>query len=296
MPWLALTVELEEAASEAFSDALIEAGAASVALEDAEAGSAAETPRFAEPSSDSPNAWRRNRISALIETDADPTAILGAAARASGLDEVPAYRIARVEDEDWVRATQAHFEPMTIGERLWVGPSWHEPPGAQFAVVRLDPGLAFGTGSHATTRLALGFLERTLAGGERVLDYGCGSGILGIAAAKLGAASVDAVDLDRQALEAAAANARANGVALRIVSPDALPGGDYDVVVANILAKPLMILAPLLAGRTRRGGHLALSGILETQAAEVVAAYRGRFDIAVARTEEGWALLEGTRR
>jgi len=296
MPWLALTLELEDVAAEAFSDALIEAGAASVALEDAQAGTDAETPRYAEPSWGASSAWRRHRVSALIETDADPVAILGAAARASGLDEVPAFSIARVEDEDWVRATQAHFAPLAIGGRLWIGPSWHQPPGPGFAVVRLDPGLAFGTGSHATTRLALAFLERTLAGGERVLDYGCGSGILAIVAAKLGAAQVDAVDLDRQALEAAAANASANGVALRIVAPDALPPGDYDVLVANILAKPLMILAPLLAARVRHGGRLALSGILATQADEVAATYRGSFDIVVAREDEGWVLLEGTRQ
>jgi len=296
MPWLALTLELEEAAAEAFSDALIEAGAVSVALEDADAGRDAETPRFAEPPWDAPGAWRHNRLSALIETDADPAGILGAAARAAGLAEVPAYSVARVADEDWVHATQAHFAPLMIGERLWVGPSWHEPPGSQFAVVRLDPGLAFGTGSHATTRLALEFLTRTLMGGESALDYGCGSGILAIAAAKLGAAQVDAVDLDRQALETAAANARANGVALRVFAPEALPPGDYDVVVANILAQPLMLLSPLLAARTRAGGRLALSGILVTQAAEVAAAYAGRFELAVTRNEEGWVLLEGTRQ
>jgi ribosomal protein L11 methyltransferase len=296
MSWLALTLELEEAAAEAFSDALIEAGAVSVALEDADAGSDAETPYFAEPSWDAPAAWRRNRLSALIETDADPAGILGAAARAAGLAKVPAYSVARVADQDWVHATQAHIVPLTIGGRLWVGPSWHEPPGSEFAVVRLDPGLAFGTGSHATTRLALEFLVRTLAGGERILDYGCGSGILAVAAAKLGAAQVDAVDLDRQALEAAAVNASANCVAVRVFAPEALPPGDYDVVVANILAKPLMLLSPLLAARTRAGGRLALSGILVAQAEELAAAYAERFDLAVTRDEEGWVLLEGTRR
>jgi ribosomal protein L11 methyltransferase len=162
--------------------------------------------------------------------------------------------------------------------------------------VQIDPGLAFGTGSHPTTRLVLLFLERTLRGGESLLDYGCGSGILAIAAAKLGAGRIDAVDLDPEAVETAAANALANRVDLRAALPEALPMATYDIVVSNILAQPLMVLAPLLAARAASGGRIALSGILEPQAAEVLAAYVPWFDLQIDRTEDGWALLAGTRK
>jgi ribosomal protein L11 methyltransferase len=275
MPWLALTVEVDGAQVEALSEALLESGAQSVSVDAIEA--------------------LRPSITALLGADADPAAVLAAAARASGLVEAPRFALSRVDDQDWVRRSQAQFSPLSIGARLWIGPSWHEPPAGIPATLRLDPGLAFGTGSHPSTRLVLGLLERTLRGGESVLDYGCGSGILAIAAAKLGARQVDAVDLDPQALEATEANARANGVAVRVAAPEALPAARYDVVVSNILAQPLMLLAPLLASRTAPGGRIALSGILQDQAPEVAQAYAGWFEIA-ASAQEGWALLEGTRR
>jgi len=275
MPWLALTVEVDGAQIEALSEALLESGAQSVSVDAIEA--------------------LRPSITALLGADADPAAVLAAAARASGLVGAPRFALSRVDDQDWVRRSQAQFSPLSIGARLWIGPSWHEPPAGVAAAVRLDPGLAFGTGSHASTRLVLQFLERSLHGGESVLDYGCGSGILAIAAAKLGARQVDAVDLDPQALEATDANARANGVAVRVAAPEALPAARYDVVVSNILAQPLMLLAPLLASRTAPGGRIALSGILQDQAREVSQAYAGWFEIA-ASAQEGWALLEGTRR
>lgn len=275
MPWLALTVRVDGAQVEALSDALAEAGAQSVSIEDIDAA--------------------RPSLTALLGLDADPATVLAAAARASGLAGAPQFALARVDDDDWVRRSREQFAPLAIGTRLWVGPSWHEPPPGVPAALRLDPGLAFGTGSHPSTRLALRFLERAVRGGESVLDYGCGSGILAIAAAKLGAAHVDAVDIDPQALEATAANAQVNRVSVRVEAPDALPAARYDVVVSNILAQPLMLLAPLLASRTAPGGKIALSGILETQSAEVAAAYADRFEIT-ASAEEGWALLEGTRR
>jgi ribosomal protein L11 methyltransferase len=167
----------------------------------------------------------------------------------------PGFSTQAIADEDWVRLTQAQFEPIEIGARLWIGPTWRGTTPGRIAV-RIDPGLAFGTGTHATTRLVLAFLERLLAGGESVLDYGCGSGILAIAAAKLGAARVDAVDVDPQAVETAVANARANDVAMRAMLPDALAETTYDIVVSNILAQPLTVLAPLLAGRCRPGGRM----------------------------------------
>jgi ribosomal protein L11 methyltransferase len=266
MAWLALTLDVDGARAEALSDALLAQGAQSVCIEAA-------------------------GLTALLAPDADPRAVLAAAGAAA-----LRFTVSRLEDDDWVRRAQAQFTPFAIGARLWIGASWHEPPAGVPAAIRLDPGLAFGTGSHPSTRLVLRFLERTLRGGESVLDYGSGSGILAIAAAKLGALRVDAVDLDPLAVEATAANARANGVALRAAAPEALPAARYDVVVANILAQPLMLLAPLLAKRSASGGRLALSGILAAQAAEVAQAYDEFFDIGSEAAEEGWALLEGRRR
>ena len=274
MPWLGLTLELDPAAAEAMSDALLEAGAQSVWL----------------GSPDAP----RTLVHALLAANADAGAIVRAAAAAAGM-AAPEFSLAAIGDEDWVRRSQAQFPPIVIGARLWVGPTWHEPPPGR-AAVRLDPGLAFGTGTHPTTRLTLAFLETAIKGGERVLDYGCGSGILAIAAAKLGAARVDAVDIDPQAVETAAANARANRVAVRALLPDALPGETYDIVVSNILAQPLVLLAPLLGSRVAAGGRIALSGILQTQAAEVMDAYAARFEMRIDAVDEGWALLAGQRR
>jgi ribosomal protein L11 methyltransferase len=274
MPWHALELEVDAEAADALSDALLEAGAQSVALENLERG--------------------RPTLVVLVDPGSDAHGLLREAAARAGLAAVPAFKMSEVGDDDWVRRSQAQFAPTEIGARLWIGPSWHEPPPGRIAV-RVDPGLAFGTGTHPTTRLALGFLERQVMGGEHVLDYGCGSGILAIAAAKLGAARIDAVDVDPQAVETAAANARANGVALRAVLPEALPAALYDIVVSNILAQPLIVLAPLLAARTAIRGRIALAGILESQAAEVIASYRPWFELQCDDTQEGWALLAGKR-
>ena len=266
MPWQALTVELQGAWGDAFSDALLAAGAQSV--------------------------WVENtQIGALLEQGIDARALVAAAALAAGIAP-PAFRVAALADEDWVRKSQAQFAPLAVGRRLWIGASWHRPePGR--ASVTIDPGLAFGTGSHPSTRLVLRYLERELRGGERLLDYGCGSGILAIAAAKLGAAHVDAVDMDADAIDATRENAIANRVRVNAMLPDALPAALYDIVVANILAQPLIVLAPLLASRAER---IALSGILEAQADEVARAYDAWFEIHVAEREEGWALLAGAQR
>jgi len=269
MPWLAVTLDLGGEAAEAFSEALLSAGAQSVALEG-------------------------GRLSAILEAHHDANALMAAAARSTGV-AAPSFSVRRLEDQDWVRASQAQFAPLRLG-RLWVGATWHEAPKSAAVIARIDPGLAFGTGSHPSTKLVLAFLERTLAGGERVLDYGCGSGILAIVAAKLGAASVDAVDVDVQAVEATAMNARLNQVEVRALAPESLPMTSYDLVLANILFQPLVVLAPLLAARTARGGRIALAGILEAQAAELIAAYAEWFDAAPAAREDGWALVAGVRR
>jgi len=276
VPWLALTLEVEAAQAEALSDALMEQGAQSVWIEEPERP--------------------RSRLHALLAQEADPAMLLGSAAAQAGI-QAPAFALQPIADQDWVRATQAQFAPLCLGGRLWIVPSWHEAPcDPHAAVVRLDPGMAFGTGSHPSTRLVLRWLARTLAPAASVLDYGCGSGILAIAAAKLGSVHIDAVDVDPLALAATMDNARANEVALRALPPERLPPGDYDVVVANILSQPLIVLEPLLAARTRRGGRIALAGILAAQSAEVVAAYAGDFDARVAASEEGWDLVEGQRR
>lgn len=275
MSWLALTVEVDPAAAEPLSEALLEAGACSVSLLGLDGA--------------------RPTLQALLTRDATPKAVLAQAAASLGWP-APEFAVAVLEDEDWVRRSQAQFEPLRVGKRLWVGPSWREPPGDAAAVVRIDPGLAFGTGSHPSTRLVLRFLERTMHRGESVLDYGCGSGILAIAAAKLGAAQVDGVDVDPEALRTAAANARANGVTLRVALPEEPSGANYDIVVSNILAQPLMLLAPLLAAKTAAAGRIALSGILATQAEEVAAAYAPFFACEIGAPEEGWALVEGRRR
>jgi ribosomal protein L11 methyltransferase len=233
-------------------------------------------------------------LSALFAANADPHRALAQALERSGVTLGGEPTVQALDDEDWVRASQAQFSPLRIG-RLWIGAGWHEAP-ADALVIRVDPGLAFGTGSHPTTRLVLRFLERVLRGGEQVLDYGCGSGILAIAAAKLGARRIDAVDIDPVAVEVTRDNARANGVRLEAGLPEARARGRYDVLVANILAQPLIELAPRLADLVKPRGALALAGLLEVQAEEVARAYTAHFHLAVEATEEGWALLAGTRR
>jgi len=275
MPSRALRVEVEHAAADALSEALLDAGAQSVSIE------ALDSPRAV--------------LDALFAEAADPAAALAHALERCGEPGHIPFAVRAVEDEDWIRRSQAQFAPVRVG-RLWIGASWHQPPDGVAHVVRIDPGLAFGTGSHPTTKLVLAFLDRTMRGGERVLDYGCGSGILAIAAAKLGAARVDAVDIDPEAVEVTRDNARANAVAVSACLSEVLAPGRYDVLVANILAQPLIVLAPLIAARTGCGAHLALAGLLESQAEEVVQAYRAHFEMAIAAREEAWALIAGVRR
>ena len=289
-----LRFDAAAAEAEAWSDALLAAGALAVDLSDPQAGADGETPVYAEPGSE-PALWPLSRVSALFARDADVHQALRSAAAAIGLP-LPAAVPGAIAVQDWVRATQAQFAPIRIDDGLWIVPSWHAPPVPDAIVLRLDPGVAFGTGSHPTTRLCLQWLRATLQGGERLLDYGCGSGILAIGAARLGAREVVATDIDPQAVGASRANARANGGDVRVV----LPGGvavevRYDVVFANILTNPLILLAPLLARATRRGGLIALSGILAPQADDIVAAYAPWFTLARWRDAEGWVLLAGAR-
>jgi ribosomal protein L11 methyltransferase len=296
MAWQALSVYVDGAIAEALSDALVEAGAVSVSIEDADAGTAAEDAQFGEPGSPPAEPWPHSQVCALFANDANTAHALDAAARAVGLGATPRATLAAVADEDWVQRTQGQFEPIKISERLWIVPSWHEPPDPRAINLALDPGMAFGTGSHPTTRLCLEWLEARMRGGETVIDYGCGSGVLAIAAAKLGAARVIGLDIDPRAVEAAHANARRNGVDGTFIDGDTPLTVRGDLVLANILANPLLVLAPLLARLTRSSGRLVLSGLLSEQIEEVTAAYAPYFVVTTFGERDGWAAVEGIRR
>lgn len=295
MSWLSVSVEVEDRLVEALTEALLEAGAASVDVADARAGTPTEEAVFAEPGAEPPRAWRRSRVSALIAEDADPAELLGAACARVGIPRL-LHRVTRLPEQDWVRASEAQFAPIRVSQRLWIVPSWHRAPDPAAINLVLDPGLAFGTGGHPTTRLALRWLERVVRGGESVIDYGCGSGILAIAALKLGAASAAGVDIDEQALLAARRNAMQNQVDASFHRAADSIGQPAEIVVANILAHPLIVLAPLLARLTAPRGRLALAGLLAGQAHEVCSAYREWFDIGTEEEDEGWVLLTGTRK
>lgn len=296
MPWLCATLLVSEDAVETFSDALLEAGALAVDVQDAAAGTPQERPIFAEPGETPATGWRMNRVGALFAIDADLYRCIPGALAQAGLDAAGAFTIERVEDEDWVRLTQSQFQPMQITPRLWVVPSWHQPPDPAAINIALDPGVAFGTGAHPTTRLCLRWLAETVTPGIDVLDYGCGSGILAIAAMKLGAGRVFGIDIDEQAVGAARDNARRNGVAAGFATAESVVVEPARLVVANILANPLTVLAPLLGRLTLPGGRIALSGILAEQAEAVLSAYAPMFDMQKTASDEGWVLLTGERR
>jgi ribosomal protein L11 methyltransferase len=294
MAWQRVALVVAGSEAEALGEGLEAAGALATEISDADAGTAAEDAVFGEPGADAA-LWRRCRVSALFAEETDLSAAVDAALEASGCTALAAASLDRVEDADWVRETQRQFEPIRAGERLWIVPTWHVPPDPAAINIVLDPGAAFGTGSHPTTRLVLAWLEREVRPGDRVLDYGCGSGILAIAALKLGAAAATGVDVDPLALEAARYNASRNGVRLELTDARrALPDAAR-VTVANILANPLRMLAPLLAAHTLPGGSIALSGVLEDQAREVIEAYRPHAVLEVAARDSGWVLLAGRR-
>ena len=295
MAWLKASFEVDGAQAEALTDALLETGALSVEVGDADAGSDRERPLFGEPGAALHTGWPRQRLSVLFPDAADVARVVGAAFADLGM-EPPQQHVERVAEQDWVRVTQQQFAPVHVGTRLWIVPSWCTPPDPQGINLVLDPGLAFGTGTHPTTRQCLVWLESSLPPGASVLDYGCGSGVLAIAAKRLGAGIVTAVDIDPSALEAARSNAAANGADIAVVTTDAVPPGPYDVILANILASPLILLAPLLAGFAARGGRVVLAGILTGQAAAVAAAYAPSFEVTAAAEIEGWSCLVGVRK
>ena len=296
--WLSVSLQSDADRAEALSEALMNTGALSVSIEDADAGTDAETPQFGEPGQTAASLWTHSRVIALFAPEADITARLAEAASAAKLDTVPPFTIEEIPEQDWVRITQSQFAPIRITDRLWLVPSWHDAPDPGAINIELDPGMAFGTGSHPTTRLCLEWLSQTVRPGVTVLDVGCGSGILGIAAARLGAESALGVDIDERALEAALDNATRNRVdhILRVQHSAAPLTAVFDIVVANILTNPLCVLAPAIAARLAPGGQIALSGILEQQAAQVIHAWKPWLPLKIGATREGWIRLEGHRQ
>ncbi|NWK46238.1 50S ribosomal protein L11 methyltransferase [Ralstonia pickettii] len=296
MTYRECVLEVARDDAEALSEALFDLGALSVSVEDADADTPEEQPLFGEPGHEPTRlAWNRSRVVALLAEDADPALLVAAAANEINLSPLPAYTVREVEEQDWVRVTQSQFEPIHIGEHIWVVPSWHDAPEPDAVVLELDPGLAFGTGSHPTTRLCMEWLEQHVQSGERTLDYGCGSGILAIVAKKLGAGETVGVDIDPNAVEASRYNAERNHVEATFALPDDAPEGTFDLVVANILSNPLKLMAAMLCARVRPGGRLILSGVLERQAEEVSAAYASAIPLTVWRARDGWVCLHGVK-
>lgn len=297
MSWNEIVIEVPRDQAELMSDALMEAGALSVSVEDADEGTDAERPLFGEPGMEpEQHAWERSRVVALVDTETDPASLVDEACAQCELPSLP-YALREVAEQDWVRVTQSQFEPIHIGQRIWVVPSWHEAPEPDALVLELDPGLAFGTGSHPTTRLCMEWLEQNVKAGESLLDYGCGSGILAMLAEKLGASPVEGVDIDPQAIVSARDNAERNHCRIAYFEPEDFgsvrPDTLYDVVAANILSGPLKLMAPMLCGRVKPGGALVLSGVLARQADEVIAAYASRIRLSVWAEREGWVALAG---
>lgn len=290
MPWIRTACIIEAPFVDAFSDALLERGAVSVDVAPAE--DSEEPALYGEP--DEPRVWPRGRVRALFDAGAGVTELIAAAAKDAGLASPPSIQCDTLTEQDWVRESRAQFTPIRVTERLWVVPTWHQPADACAINLRLDPGRAFGTGSHPSTLLCLRWLAHNVSGGETVLDYGCGSGILAIAALKLGASRAFAVDRDPEALLASRENAMQNRVELEL----SFPGGRLspaDIVIANILARPLIELAPVLGQAMRRGGRLALSGVLAAQAEMVIGSYAPWIALQNEATEDGWVLLAGDR-
>ena len=278
------------------SDALVdELDAVSVSVEDADADTEAEEALFGEPGLPAPaEGWNRSTLKAAFESEEAATQAATVLLAQDWTEGLQLLAIQPVPEADWVRLTQAQFEPVSITEHFWVVPTWHEPPPQAQQVIRLDPGMAFGTGTHPTTRMCLRWIATRSAAEraswDRVLDYGCGSGILAIGAGLCGARSIDAVDIDPAAVQATQDNAQANGVVLNAALPEAAQG-HYTLVVANILATPLKLLAPLLCGHVQAGGHLVLAGILARQADELKAAYAPWLALSVSDEEDGWILM-----
>jgi len=288
-----LKIMCPEAHIDELSDALDALEALSISVEDADAQTDSEQALFGEPDMPPPKeGWQRSRVTALFATEDKAIEAAELLKAQDFFEYCSILGIIKLQDQDWVRLTQSQFDPVEITPTFWIVPTWHEPPVAAKQIIRLDPGLAFGTGTHPTTRMCLKWIatQTDKSKFQRVLDYGCGSGILAIGAAKFGAQDIDAIDIDPSAVEASLLNASANNVAIRVGLTDAV-SGQYQTVLANILASPLKVLAPLLCARVAKGGSLVLAGILERQADELKAAYAPYCQLHVSNTEEGWILM-----
>ena len=298
MAWLLLKIQANEHNADAISDALMDLGALSASIEDAHAETPAEQAIFGEPSSADiqyppPGIWQQNIVTAMLDEACDVTALLQKLKAETSIVQF-SYTTETIAEQDWVRATQAQFDPIKITDKLYIVPTWHTAPDAGAINIVLDPGLAFGTGSHPTTHLCLEWLtQQTL---NSVLDYGCGSGILAIAAKKLGAHEVVGVDIDAQAIIASNYNAEQNAVTIEFFDADTFTHRTFDTVVANILSSALMVLAPALAKYCKTGGKLALSGILEPQVETLITRYSEWFDMEIPQQMDAWILLTGTKK
>jgi ribosomal protein L11 methyltransferase len=291
MAWLMVSFETDGQWAESWSDEVLARGALSVEITDAHADTDAEQAIFSEPGEISARSWPRQKIAALFDESINIQALLQETSLALTLPPPTVVIVTRVADRDWVRETQQQFTPICISNRLWIVPTWHQAPDAEAINLVLDPGLAFGTGSHPTTRLCLRWLEQNIRGGESIIDYGCGSGILAIAAAKLGAGEVTGVDIDPYAIIASRANAEQNQCHGDFMLASQLSIRGFDIVAANILANPLRVLAPLLCGLTAPGGKLVLAGLLSSQAEELSNLYAKWLEVVGIEEDEGWARL-----
>lgn len=296
-----ITLLVSDKHAEELGDALMDAGALSVSIEDADRDTPDEQPVYGEPGLEPTQfAWKNSYLKVLTEQSAQDFGVaLALVCKAMHIQEPQQVSDTPVEDADWVRITQAQFQPVKVSDRLWIVPTWHEPPAGDTAInIRLDPGVAFGTGSHPTTHLCLQWLDQHVQAKDSVLDFGCGTGILAIAAKKLGADIVCGTDIDPQAVEAAGYNSQVNECEARYYLPKDLPQGEFDIVVANILANPLMMLAPTLISHLKPGARLVLSGILSQQAQDVINVYQEKdpaLHLSVWKEKDGWVCISGCK-
>ena len=295
MAWVSLKIEAQDNTADLISDTLMAQGALSAIIEDANADTLDEQPIFGEPGDPPPGIWQQNLVSALFDEGIDILKVITDLERETKLRNLQ-YSTEIIQEQDWVRATQSQFEPIKISDGLWIVPTWHNAPNSDAINIVLDPGLAFGTGSHPTTHLCLQWLTETISAEDSVLDYGCGSGILAIAAKKLGASEVVGIDIDSQAIQSSVYNAEQNNVTADFYHASKYQSREFDIVVANILSSALSVLAPALAKSCKTGGKIALSGILKEQASDVSAIYSEWFNMQAPQTMDSWVLLTGTKK
>ena len=297
MAWLLLKIQANDENAESISDALMELGALSASIEDAHAETQSEQVIFGEPGDPPPGIWQQNIVTAMLDESTDVAKLLQALQTETQIPQF-SYVTETIEEQDWVRATQAQFDPIHITDKLWIVPTWHTSPNQDAINIILDPGLAFGTGSHPTTHLCLEWLtQQSNLHGADILDYGCGSGILAIAAKKLGSNNTVGVDIDEQAVISSRFNAEQNETTdIDFYDANDFGNQTFDVVVANILSSALMVLAPALAKYCKTGGNIALSGVLEEQAEALIARYSEWFTMDVPTQKDAWILLTGIKK